>query len=52
MTNLIPDFILENYVQNSTDGNFEAFTMFVDVSGFTEMTQSLVNKGKEGAERP
>jgi hypothetical protein len=32
------------------EGNFEALTMFVDVSGFTPMTQALMKHGHEGAD--
>jgi hypothetical protein len=36
----------ENY-----EGNFDALlTMFVDMSGFTSMTQALMKHGHEGAE--
>ena len=31
-------------------GSFEAFTMFVDLSGFTPLTEELMKKGTEGAE--
>jgi len=31
-------------------GSFSAFTMFIDISGFTPMTQELMKNGKEGAE--
>ncbi len=50
MRNLIPHFIQEEYQQENYEGNFEALTMFVDVSGFTPMTQALMKEGHEGAE--
>ncbi len=50
MRNLIPHFIQEEYQQEHYEGNFEALTMFVDVSGFTPMTQALMKEGHEGAE--
>ena len=50
MRNLIPHFIQEEYKKGNFEGNFEALTMFVDVSGFTPMTQALMKHGHEGAE--
>jgi predicted ATPase/class 3 adenylate cyclase len=50
MRNLIPHFIQEEYTKENFEGNFEALTMFVDVSGFTPMTQALMTWGHEGAE--
>lgn len=38
MRNLIPHCIQEHYQQDAYAGEFEALTMFVDVSGFTPMT--------------
>ena len=40
----------EEYKKQNYEGNFDAFTMFVDVSGFTQMTQTLMQGGDEGAE--
>jgi len=48
--NLIPQFILEQFEQRNYSGNFEALAMFIDISGFTEMTDKLMENGKEGAE--
>jgi tetratricopeptide (TPR) repeat protein len=48
---LIPYFIQERFRENQTMGKLEAFTMFVDISGFTAMTESLMQKGNEGAEQ-
>jgi len=50
MKNLIPIFILEKFKENKVSGNFKAITMFIDISGFTAMTQTLMKNGKEGAE--
>ncbi|GAK56713.1 guanylate cyclase [Candidatus Vecturithrix granuli] len=50
MRNLIPHFIQEQYQKQSYEGHFDALTMFVDVSGFTPMTQTLMKEGTEGAE--
>jgi len=48
--NLIPQFILEKYNKNILSGSFRAAVMFIDISGFTAMTQRLMKNGKEGAE--
>ena len=50
MRNLIPHFIQEQYKNQKYEGHFDALTMFVDVSGFTPMTQALMKHGHEGAE--
>jgi predicted ATPase/class 3 adenylate cyclase len=50
MRNLIPHLIIENYRKEKWQNSFEAVTMFVDIAGFTDMTQSLMENGKEGAE--
>ena len=50
MHNLLPEFILENYKNNNFEGSFDAVTMFMDVSGFTSMTEKLMKGEKEGAE--
>lgn len=51
MKNLFPHFIQEKYLEGEENGSFEAFTMFVDLSGFTRMTETLMKRGNEGAER-
>jgi len=50
MRNLIPRFIAENYKHGIYQGEFEAACMFADISGFTELTEILSEKGKEGTE--
>ncbi len=50
MKNLVPFFILKQFSQNIFHGEFQASTMFVDISGFTKMTDQLMENGKEGAE--
>ena len=50
MKNLIPKFIISKYKQGQPTGTLEACTMFVDISGFTALTQQLMAYGKEGAE--
>jgi predicted ATPase/class 3 adenylate cyclase len=49
--NLIPSFIYNQSKKGSTHGRMEAFTMFIDLSGFTSLTQTLMKRGNEGAEQ-
>ena len=51
MKNLIPPFIHEQSKQGNAYGSFQAYTMFIDLSGFTAMTQTLMKKGSVGAEQ-
>ena len=48
--NLIPHFILDQHQQGNDRGNFLAATLFVDLSGFTPLTATLMQHGKDGAE--
>lgn len=51
MRPLLPHFIQEQYEAKQYNGQFTAVTLFVDVSGFTSLTQTLMEKGgEEGAE--
>ena len=50
MRNLVPKYILEKYKGQEFSGEFEAITMFIDISGFTAMTETLMNHGNVGAE--
>lgn len=50
MKNLIPKWIQTQYRNKIFEGNFLALTMFIDISGFTQMTETLMKKGDEGAE--
>lgn len=51
MKNLIPHFIQEQYLAGVSNGGFEAYAMFVDMSGFTRLTETLLKEGTAGAER-
>ena len=50
MHNLVPSLILERYAAGEFHGNFPAVGMFVDISGFSAMTDALMVHGQEGAE--
>jgi class 3 adenylate cyclase/tetratricopeptide (TPR) repeat protein len=50
MHRLIPAFILEKYEAGEYQGQFNAVGMFLDISGFSNMTDSLMLHGAHGAE--
>jgi len=50
MHHYIPRFIQEKFKSNKFDGEFTAITLLMDISGFTPMTESLMQHGKEGVE--
>ncbi len=50
MKNLLPPFIQEKTQAALTSGGFAAHTMFVDLSGFTALTNKLMERGSAGAE--
>ncbi|MCB0641717.1 MAG: AAA family ATPase, partial [Phaeodactylibacter sp.] len=51
MRNLIPRFIQKQYQEGNEKGAFEGYAMFIDLSGFTPLTETLMRQGNEGAER-
>lgn len=51
MKNLVPHFIQERFRENKSHGTFRAYAMFVDLSGFTHLTQTLMKRGNLGAEQ-
>lgn len=51
MKNLIPHFIQEQHQERKTNGQLQAFVMFIDLSGFTPLTESLMGQGNRGAEK-
>lgn len=50
MRHFLPHFIQENYRHGQLQGALHACTVFVDLSGFTRLTEQLLEKGTEGAE--
>ncbi len=50
MKNLLPFFIQQRLHEETYEGSLPAHTMFMDISGFTPMTERLMQEGKEGAE--
>ncbi len=47
---LVPHFILTHYTDGQASGEFLAAGMFVDISGFSVMTDALMDHGQHGAE--
>ena len=47
---LIPRHTADNYQNDRYNGRFPAITLFIDISGFTTMTDRLMKEGKNGAE--
>ncbi len=50
MRNLIPEIIHNNYMKQKDAGEIEGSVLFIDIVGFTELTESLIVKGDIGAE--
>ncbi|MBN1993320.1 MAG: tetratricopeptide repeat protein [Anaerolineae bacterium] len=50
MRNLVPHFILKNFARHKFAGHFSAVSLFIDTSGFTQITAALQQHGQEGAE--
>ncbi len=50
MHNLVPKFILDQYKIGEHHGSFPAVGMFVDISGFSKITDELMEHGQHGAE--
>ncbi len=47
---LVPHIILHHYARKRLRGRFRAASMFVDISGFTQLTETLMKHAKDGAE--
>jgi hypothetical protein len=50
MHRVIPDLIIENYRAGRLRGSFNAVSMFLDISGFSIVTDALMGRGRDGAE--
>src|SRR5262245_18575512 len=50
MNPLVPDFVLQEDAFGRTSGKFTAAAIFIDISGFTAMTEKLMQHGRGGAE--
>lgn len=50
MHRVVPELIVENYRAGRFGGEFPAVGMFLDLSGFSTMTDTLMQHGQHGAE--
>jgi class 3 adenylate cyclase/predicted ATPase len=50
MHRVVPELIVENFREGRFQGNFTAAGMFVDLTGFSSMTDTLMQHGQHGAE--
>lgn len=50
MHRVVPELIVENFRAGRHSGEFEAVGMFLDLSGFSTMTDTLMQHGQHGAE--
>lgn len=50
MQNLVPQFILEKHAAAELSGQMEVASLFVDISGFSAVTNALAQYGSEAAE--
>jgi len=47
---LVPQKILREYREGNRNGEFQSIGLFVDISGFSKMTNDLMQSGQHGAE--
>jgi len=47
---IVPEIIIENYRAGRYQGSFTAASLFLDISGFSAMTDALMGHGRHGAE--
>ncbi|MCC6552130.1 MAG: AAA family ATPase [Polyangiaceae bacterium] len=50
MNPLVPGFILREDAAGRTAGSFAAAALFIDIPGFTQLTETLLEHGRAGAE--
>jgi class 3 adenylate cyclase len=50
MHRVVPELIIENYRAGRFRGEFPAMGMFLDLTGFSNMTDTLMQHGQHGAE--
>ncbi len=50
MHRVVPELIIENYQAGRFQGEFSCVGMFLDLSGFSKMTDALMQHGQHGAE--
>ena len=47
----LPPFILRRHAASKRHGRLQGTALFLDIAGFTGLTEQLMRRGKEGAER-
>ena len=50
MHRVVPELIVESYREGRYSGDFQAVGLFLDLSGFSTMTDVLMQYGQHGAE--
>lgn len=50
MRRLIPEYILDKFANGEFSGEYPAVVLFADISGFSLMTERLMDHGQHGAE--
>ncbi|HQU37687.1 MAG TPA: hypothetical protein PLR65_13970, partial [Anaerolineales bacterium] len=50
MHRVVPQIIIDNYRAGKYAGEFSAVGLFLDLSGFSSMTDTLMQHGQHGAE--
>jgi predicted ATPase/class 3 adenylate cyclase len=50
MHRVVPELIVKNFRERNYSGEFQAVSMFLDLSGFSTMTDALMQHGQHGAE--
>ncbi len=50
MHHFVPSLIIDNLSKNILQGGFPCASLFVDISGFTNVTETLMQHGQHGAE--
>jgi len=50
MHRVVPELIIDNYRKGCYSGQFDAVGLFLDLSGFSTMTDTLMQQGQHGAE--
>lgn len=50
MRKLVPEMILKSFSEGKSEGNFTAYILTADISGFTSITEALADKSREGSE--
>lgn len=50
MKHLVPRFIIRQDLSGAVRGEIDSISLFLDLTGFTNMTEALISEGKAGAE--